>query len=79
MAAGPFLLTPLMWLFDASRKALLVLSGIAAFTLGSMTGLIALMDHPFREELSVSSAPYQLIINDLMGGSKYASFEIRVI
>ncbi len=66
MGSGSLVLMGLMWLFDASRKALLVLSGIAAFALGSMTGLIALMDHPFRGELSVSSDPYQLIIDSLM-------------
>jgi hypothetical protein len=58
-----------MWLFDASRRALLVLSGIAAFALGSMVGLIALLDNPFKGELSVSSAPYQLIIDNLMNAS----------
>jgi hypothetical protein len=66
MGSGSFVLMALMWLFDASRRALLVLSGIAAFALGSMTGLIALMDHPFRGELSVSSEPYQLIVDSLM-------------
>ncbi len=34
----------------------------AAFALGGMIGLIALMDNPFRGELSVSNAPYELII-----------------
>jgi hypothetical protein len=66
MASGSLVLMSLMWLFDASRKALLVLSGIAAFALGSMTGLIALMDHPFRGELSVSSEPYRLVFESLM-------------
>jgi hypothetical protein len=66
MVSGSVVLMGLMWLFDASRRALLVLSGIAAFALGSMVGLIALLDNPFRGELSVSSAPYQLILENLM-------------
>jgi hypothetical protein len=66
MASGSFVLMVLMWLFDASRIALLVLSGIAAFALGSMIGLIALMDNPFRGELSVSSDSYKLILEQLM-------------
>jgi hypothetical protein len=70
MVSGSVVLMALMWMFDASRRALLVLSGIAAFALGSMTGLIALMDNPFRGELSVSSAPYQLVVDNLMGGTK---------
>jgi hypothetical protein len=66
MVSGSIVLMALMWLFDATRKALLVLSGIAAFALGSMVGLIALMDNPFRGELSVSAEPYQIIIDGLM-------------
>jgi hypothetical protein len=66
MGSGSLVLMMLMWLFDASRRALLVLSGIAAFALGSMIGLIALMDHPFRGELSVSVEPYRLVFENLM-------------
>jgi hypothetical protein len=66
MASGSLVLMALMWLFDASRQALLVLSGIAAFALGSMTGLIALMDHPFRGELSVSAEAFRLVVENLM-------------
>jgi hypothetical protein len=66
MASGSLVLMSLMWLFDASRVSLLVLSGIAAFALGSMIGLIALMDNPFRGELSVSSDPYRLVLEQLM-------------
>jgi hypothetical protein len=66
MGSGALVLMMLMWLFDASRVALLVLSGIAAFALGSMIGLIALMDNPFRGELSVSSDAYKLIYEQLM-------------
>jgi hypothetical protein len=66
MVSGSLVLMMLMWLFDASRTALLVLSSIAAFALGSMTGLIALMDHPFRGELSVSAEAYRLVFENLM-------------
>jgi hypothetical protein len=66
MLSGSLVLMMLMWLFDASRKALLLLTGFAAFGLGIMTGLIALMDYPFRGEVSVSSAPYQIILDGLM-------------
>jgi hypothetical protein len=66
MGSGAVLLMGLTWLFDATRRALMVLSGIAAFALGSMTSLIALMDNPFRGELSVSAASYSLIVDNLM-------------
>jgi hypothetical protein len=75
MASGCLVLMMLMWLFDSTLKALLVLSGIAAFALGSVTGLIALMDHPFRGEVSVSAKSYQLIVDSLMTETPVPSAE----
>lgn len=70
IAAGSIVCLMLMWLFDASRRALVTLTGVAAFALGSMIGLIALMDHPFRGEVSVSSDPYKLIYENLMSSGR---------
>jgi hypothetical protein len=59
----------MMWLFDASTKAMLVLSGVTAFALGAVIGLVALLDNPFLGELSVAPDAYKLIYNQLMEGS----------
>lgn len=66
MVGGTVLCLMLMWLFDATTKAMLALSGVTAFALGSVIGLIALMDNPFLGELGVSSAPYELVYSQLM-------------
>jgi hypothetical protein len=66
VAGGSVVCLILMWLFDANRRTLAVLSGIMAFALGSVIGLIALMDNPFHSEIGVSSDAYQLIYETLM-------------
>ena len=44
----------------------LLLGGLASFVMATMICLIALMDNPFRGELSVSPQAFQLVFNDLM-------------
>jgi hypothetical protein len=68
MVGGSAICLVMMWLFHAHTRAMLLLSGISAFALGAVIGLIMLMDNPFLGELSVSSAPYELIYKQLMTG-----------
>jgi hypothetical protein len=68
MVGGSGICLMMMWLFDAHTRAMLLMSGISAFALGAVIGLIMLLDNPFLGELSVSSAPYQLIYDQLMAG-----------
>jgi hypothetical protein len=66
MVGGSMICLMMIWLFDAHTRAMLLLSGISAFALGAVIGLIMLLDNPFLGELSVSSAPYELIYQQLM-------------
>jgi hypothetical protein len=68
MVGGSAICLIMMWLFEAHTRAMLLTSGISAFALGAVMGLIMLMDNPFLGELSVSSAPYELIYQQLMAG-----------
>jgi hypothetical protein len=69
MVGGSMICLMMIWLFDAHTRAMLLLSGISAFALGAVLGLIMLLDNPFLGELSVSSAPYELIYQQLMAGT----------
>ena len=55
-----------LWLFDLRLRVHLLLGGVISFFLATMISLIALMDHPFRGEVSVSSGTFQLIYDQLM-------------
>ena len=55
-----------IWLFDLRLKVHLLLGGMISFFLATMVSLIALMDHPFRGEVGVSSGAFQLIYDQLM-------------
>jgi hypothetical protein len=68
LVSGVFVCIMMMWLFDASAQAMLVLSGISSFALGAVIGLIVLLDNPFLGDLSVSPASYELVLRQLMGG-----------
>jgi len=56
----------LLWLFDLRLGIHLLLGGILSFFLATMISLIVLMDNPFRGEVSVSPAAFQLVYNQLM-------------
>ena len=57
----------LMWMFSINRLSVhLILSGSIAFFVGLMLFFIAAMDNPFRGELTISSEPYQDVLNTLM-------------
>jgi hypothetical protein len=68
LVSGVFICIMMMWLFDASAQAMLLLSGISSFALGAVIGLIVLLDNPFLGDLSVSPASYELVLRQLMGG-----------
>ena len=55
-----------IWLFDLRLKVHLLLGGMISFFLATMISLIALMDHPFRGEVGVSSDAFKLIYDQLM-------------
>jgi hypothetical protein len=69
MVGGSVICLVMIWLFEAHTRAMLLMSGISAFALGAVIGLIALMDNPFMGELSVSSQSYELIYQQLMAGT----------
>ncbi len=58
---GAVLCLILIWLFDSSVMSQLLLGGLAAFGMSTMVCLSALMDNPFRGELSVSPAAFQAV------------------
>jgi hypothetical protein len=55
-----------IWLFDLRLRMHLLLGGMISLFLATMISLIALMDHPFRGEVGVSSDAFQLIYDQLM-------------
>lgn len=56
----------LIWLFDMSLLSHLFLGGLLAAFLGAMIFLIADMDNPFRGAVSITAAPFEPILSDLM-------------
>ena len=56
----------LIWLFDMSLLSHLFLGGILAAFVGAMVFLIADMDNPFRGAVSISAAPFEPILAELM-------------
>lgn len=58
---GAVLCLVLIWMFDSSVLSQLLLCGVAAFGISTMVCLSALMDSPFRGELSVSPAAFEAV------------------
>jgi hypothetical protein len=56
----------LMWILDMKLVSHFVLSGVVSFYLGTLIALVAAMDNPFRGEVSVSSDPYQMVLDTVM-------------
>jgi hypothetical protein len=56
----------MVWLFDMRFITQLFLGGLLAFFLGAMIFLIAVMDNPFRGEVSVSPAPFEKALEMMM-------------
>lgn len=64
---GAFIVTALTWLLViANQKLDIVVNTLCGVLLGSLIFLIAAMDNPFRGEFSVSSEPFQLLIDGVM-------------
>jgi hypothetical protein len=64
---GAFIVTVLTWLLVIDNKKLdVAVNVLCGVLLGSLIFLIAAMDNPFRGEFSVSSEPFQLLIDGVM-------------
>ena len=66
IAAGSVVSLILIWMLDLRLVPSLLLGGLTAFVMATMICLIALMDNPFRGELSVSSQAFELVYDRLM-------------
>jgi Protein of unknown function (DUF4239) len=66
VAVGALINIFLLLLFDLRLGIHLMLGGILSFFLATLISLIVLMDHPFRGEMSVSPAAFQLVYDQLM-------------
>ena len=66
VAVGALLNIFLLLLFDLRLGIHLLLGGILAFFLATLISLIALMDHPFRGEMSLSRTAFQLVYDQVM-------------
>jgi hypothetical protein len=56
----------LMWMLDMKLMSHFILSGVVSFYLATLIALVAAMDNPFRGEVSVSSEPYQMVLDTVM-------------
>jgi Protein of unknown function (DUF4239) len=64
---GAFVVISLTWFLVISNKRLdIAVNVLCGVLLGSLIFLIAAMDNPFRGEFSVSSQPFQLLIDGVM-------------
>jgi len=66
VVAGALVSLTFIWMLNLRFITHLLLGGLTAFALASMICLTALMDNPFRGELSVSPDAYQLVYDSLM-------------
>jgi hypothetical protein len=63
---GSLISMGLIWMLDSTVRQQVIIGSLAAFATATMIGLVALMDHPFRGELSVSADAFRLIYHGLM-------------
>jgi hypothetical protein len=66
VAVGAIINVFMIWLFNLRLGTHLLLGGLISFFTGTMICLIALLDHPFRGEVSVSPQAFELIYNQMM-------------
>ena len=62
VVTGAILCMILIWLFDSTLMSQFILGGVSAFGMSTMICLSALMDSPFRGELSVSPAAFEAVL-----------------
>jgi hypothetical protein len=60
----------LLWMLSIPFGLQLALGSVLACAMATLVCLIALMDHPFRGELSVSTEPYRLVYEQLMRSAR---------
>jgi hypothetical protein len=66
VAIGAVINIVLIWLFDLRLGTHLLLGGLISFFTATMICLIALLDNPYRGEVSISPEAFQLIYKHLM-------------
>ena len=66
VAVGALINMILLWLFDLRPQVHWMLGGLIAFYLGTVIAVIALMDRPYRGELSISPDAFQIIYHGVM-------------
>jgi hypothetical protein len=69
--AGAFITLATTWFFDLKNQAMhFWMTALVSTLLGLMVYLLAVMDYPFRGQLSVSPAPFQVVYEQLMQSGK---------
>jgi len=66
IAVGSVVSLILIWMLDLRLIPSFLLGGLISFAMATMICLIALMDNPFRGEISVSPQAFELVYDDLM-------------
>lgn len=69
LVTGTIIILFMTWLLRISSKKLdVVINILSGALMGTVLAFIVAMDNPYRGELSISSSPYELIYERLMGG-----------
>jgi hypothetical protein len=67
---GTFINILMTWILSIENRRLdVVVNLLMSLLMGTVMAFVIAMDNPYRGELSVSAAPYQLIYERLMGGN----------
>jgi hypothetical protein len=66
VVVGSLINIALVWLFDMKLVTHLFLGGLLSFFIGSVIFLIAVMDNPFRGEVSIPATAFEQVYQSLM-------------
>ena len=66
LIVGTLINIAIVWLFDMSFIAHLMLGGLLAFFLGTVIFLIAAMDNPFRGAVSIGPGPFEALYSIML-------------
>jgi hypothetical protein len=66
VVVGAIINIALVWLFEMKLVTHLFLGGLLSFFLGAVILLIAVMDNPFRGEVSISPAAFEEVYRATM-------------
>jgi Protein of unknown function (DUF4239) len=70
LVVGTMIIIVMTWMLNIANKRLdVAINLLMGSLMGTVLAFIIAMDNPYRGELSVSSAPYQLIYDRLMEGA----------